>query len=1680
MRYLFRILILSLLPWTAMTQCEETEVLTTGADSIVFVCPGDGRPDPIGFSSNATDQSSNYDFILTDGNDEIITLLPIPIIDFDGFFEGECRIYGVSYDGNLDAPAGGQITEISTDGSCAVLSGNYVTVIKEIPAAGTLIDQSGNDLLEICASNQEPDSIRLRQIPDAIGTSAYILLREDSIIADIWTSDLIDGDSLAAGSFEIRAIAYSGELLLDRGDTIDVELDTLSDDCYSLSPNGIRLVVEAFSTGTISDDLGRTEIFACADNGNPDVFYFISDDSTATNISYVLTDTSKEVLMILDGDSIDLEGMGVGIAQIWAVIYDGELLLSPGDTLSSANAVATGCADISDQPIDVVKDIPVTPVMRDHLGQEISRACPGDGRDDIVGFQSIVDPKGFLQIIITTPDGLIIGLPRGDEANFENVGPGECHVWGLSYTGELNLQIGTFLDIDGILSTDCFELSENFVRVIRLRLDGGEVFTAVDSSRSFFTCPQDGISDLLVMDSDYDSDSEYSYILTDTFGVLVAVIDENQIDLDSFGPGICLAYGLSHIGDILAEPGDTIVSDDALIDNIATVCSQLSDNHVLIEKAAVDGGVLSSSLGEAFAYLCTEEGSLPFVLFESDTESDQSYQLVLVNENDIIVNLPDNNVVDFRNFTANDCRVYGLSYSGELSVNLGDPWEPEGLFSSGCYDLSDNFVQILKDEPEGGNVMFADSTEIFNACGGDGRPDIAHFITDSESSLRYSYLLADNNLKFLNVITADSVDFEIFPPGQCLIVGASYSGNFIMSLGDDVFTDAISDDCYDISDNFIVVSREGFEPHILTTVAGDSSAFVCPGIPGDAQLSFAIDNPNGQEVLLLLDDNDEVLEISEDGNITLDPQEPGICYARSLYFSGSLRVEVGDIIRDTSTLSSRCFALSSNRLPIYKEAPSIDRITSTLGTDTVSVCPGDGIPNFVKLIAVDEVRSDLGTIITTPEGLILNISSRDSFDLDAFPLGNCMLWGIAFTGNLTPVVGQFIDDVTEFTDDCWALSSNALFVIKEQPEGGLILGRDGVQSYEICIDDGIEDYILTERFDQVGTQYAYLYTTEENVVTTITFTDSIDLDNSTAGECRLYGLSYTGSLQVSIGSDLDDALPLSTDCHELSNNFIEIRKSRSQAGEVTISQADNIWYSCTSEAVDSVEISVTSAIGEEQIFVVTDEMNTIVALIPTADLSGWEDLGLGRYTVFHLSFSGTLAINTGDMWDPAGALSDLCYSLADDSITLIRDEPMAGELSFAGRTDSATICGIDSSIMLEITGASDLAYAFAIVNASGRVLDISLGNGTIDLSNIDQRIVGIVGISYSGQLILRPGANILEADISTGCHTFASNRFWLEINRPFVSDVNSALGDSLLLCSKDQFLDSLQLTIDYESQLELALIVVDASGEIVLVDRNQEILDLTRLPDGNLFLVYAVSHAGQLLVDVGDIVGTDPDLFSSCAAISQRPLYIEISDIEGGIINTTDGETSIEICVGDGEEDILRFQERDASAPHYSFVVTNEDNIITNFSFGGSFLFDDQAPGVCRVFGIAHDAEIINVSIGTALADNDFSEECFALSNNFVTVTKVTDGPLCIVSTEDLDETRWQIYPNPAMNYIQIESPGAEEAKYFLHDLQGRLLSTGEMTTRRSRLDIEDFTPGMMLLQIVTDDGAFAKMILKH
>ncbi len=102
--------------------------------------------------------------------------------------------------------------------------------------------------------------------------------------------------------------------------------------------------------------------------------------------------------------------------------------------------------------------------------------------------------------------------------------------------------------------------------------------------------------------------------------------------------------------------------------------------------------------------------------------------------------------------------------------------------------------------------------------------------------------------------------------------------------------------------------------------------------------------------------------------------------------------------------------------------------------------------------------------------------------------------------------------------------------------------------------------------------------------------------------------------------------------------------------------------------------------------------------------------------------------------------------------------------------------------------------------------------------------------------------------------------------------------------------------------------------------------------------------------------------------------------------------------------------------------------------------------------------------------------------NSFTTPAPLAHKILVVIS--DIEEITdpgelVNVYPNPTVDFINIESKGVEIESYNLYNLKGQLIANELITNNRSQLSTGNLQPGVYILKVKTTAGIAVKRIIK-
>ena len=371
-------------------QCQETIAATTNWGTEATICVNDGEPDVIPLlNTQMIPAGDNYAYIITDGNDLIEKVIFEGNYDFEESGLGINRVYGVSFESNLNYTIGSSLNSITADG-CIILSDNniFLTVTKEdcTPAfeCQATIAATTNWVTEatICVNDGASDIIPLlnTQMIPAGDNYAYIITDGNDLIERVIFEDNFDFDGTGVGINRVYGISFDSNLNYTIGNSLT---SITADGCAILSDRNVFLTVtkedctpafECQETITTTTN-GGTAVTICIQDEAAAIVPFFNDQMipAGDNYAYIITDENDLIENVVFEDSFNFDGTDVGVKRVYGVSFDNNLNYNIGSPLMSITA--NGCSILSDNNtfLTVTKEVCVGTIS----GRVLSQAGVG-------------------------------------------------------------------------------------------------------------------------------------------------------------------------------------------------------------------------------------------------------------------------------------------------------------------------------------------------------------------------------------------------------------------------------------------------------------------------------------------------------------------------------------------------------------------------------------------------------------------------------------------------------------------------------------------------------------------------------------------------------------------------------------------------------------------------------------------------------------------------------------------------------------------------------------------------------------------------------------------------------------------------------------------------------------------------------------------------------------------------------------------------------------------------------------------------------------------------------------------------------------------------------------------------------------------------------------------------------
>ena len=1097
----------------------------------------------------------------------------------------------------------------------------------------------------------------------------------------------------------------------------------------------------------------------------------------------------------------------------------------------------------------------------------------------------------------------------------------------------------------------------------------------------------------------------FGFLITDENNIILQVSIDNTLSFEGLGEGSFRVYAFSYIGQITAQPGQ-----NATTTQLGSICGELTTNFIPVSNFVPNGGTIATENGNTSAFICLDDSVDDNIDFMTTGDQSIGYAYLITDETNIIVDIANGNTYDFANLSVGTYRVWGVSYAGNLTAQIGDDAATANL-ADDCYGLSDNYVEVTIAQPDGASVALANGMDQITVCVADNIADELVFTNQSTVNAAYTYIVTDENNVILAIVNGDSFDFESASPGTCRVWGVSFTGNFTAMVDDDATAVALSDGCYDLSENYIEVIRQAAIGGMVVLEDGTTETFACVG-DGDAdEFSFASTGADADDyVFLITDENNMVLAINDSGSFDFEGAPTGVCRIWGLAYNGTLLVEAGDDAAN-AILADGCFGLSENFITVRRESVEGGTVAMPNGGTIRYTCPGDGQADIVEFTNTGSTTGAYAYVITDEDLNILEVTAAASFDFDGAPAGTCLVWGLAYTGNLAATLGADASAIA-LSDECYDLSDDYITVVRETPEGGTVAMPNGETIHYTCPGDGVADIVM---FDSTGTfsgPYTYVITDENNVILGFPTADSFDFDGAPAGTCRVWGLAYTGNLTAMV-DDTASVVALSDDCYDLSDNFITVVRETPEGGTVATADGETTRLICPGDGLEDIVLFDSAGTSSgPYAYVITDENNVILGF-PADDSFDFDGAPAGICRVWGLAYTGSLTAMVDDTASVV-ALSDDCYDLSDNFITIIRQTPVGGNISFDDGSNLQFTCpnGVADVLSFEAADTTGPSYTYLITDEQNIVLDLA-PNGDYDFDTAPIGICRVWGLAYSGTLTTEVGDTASISVLSTDCYNISENFLAVIKQEPDGGTVSTELGETLVYtCPGDGVADIIEFDSAGITITPYTYIITDENNVILeFVDEGS--FNFDGAPAGTC-RVWGLAYTGDIVAVMGDTASV-VNISDDCFDLSDNFITVVRDVPNAGDVTMENGSNNVFLCSDPGAEGTVSFDSTGTSNSPYTYIVTDQTNLILDFITGDSYDFSSLSAGTYHVWGIAYTGDLL-AAIGDDASAAVLSNDCYDLSDSFVeVVNQPTDGGT--VSTID-GETEVQICPGDGMDDI--------------------------------------------------------------
>lgn len=537
---------------------------------------------------------------------------------------------------------------------------------------------------------------------------------------------------------------------------------------------------EFIDGGTVAFENGESRVTIIVD-GNPDEISFdstVNNQISGYNFTYVVTDANDTILGIPGGDMVDFNGAGLGACRVWGLSYSGNLNISMGSHLTEMDLeISDECFELSSNFIVVDRVAPQTPEVRIFASSNTSgqvgviNALPDGNRTMDMFASQGMDADG---IYYDQPNDILYQLNRTNNrvdvftAVVTGLDNGNGPMTASSSTS--NFSNGREIAVSGNKLVVAQDGPSNRLIVYNITPSTGAISfdRTFDVSFNLWGIHLDGSTLYAIKDNSNELAVFYNF----TNNPSGSISEDRSIAIENLVRTHGITYNPDEDYMLLTDIGDAGSASDGFIVAIPNFSDKIDDNMISAdEQIRVGGG--TSMLGNPVDIAFDATQRRIYV-----AERARNGGMILAYRMPI--------------FTGGIAPIYSKSFAGASAVNIfGPQGEPCNGVDAGTLSLTSGGVEttiIVDADPD---LVFFDSTLQTNSTG-----------------INYAYIVTDASNNVLAFPMGDFADLNGAGVGVCRVYGVAYTGNLTVMMGDDItMLSMLSDDCFDLSDNYLTVRR---------------------------------------------------------------------------------------------------------------------------------------------------------------------------------------------------------------------------------------------------------------------------------------------------------------------------------------------------------------------------------------------------------------------------------------------------------------------------------------------------------------------------------------------------------------------------------------------------------------------------------------------------------------------------------------------------------------------------------------------------------------------------------------------------------------------------------------------------------------------------------------------------------